>query len=131
MAAQDKLVSASSDQTDAAIDLSTTPDLDLRAAPRYPCRHVRVTRILAKPSFQCLLGYIRDISTTGICVRCAEVIPAGSRVAINWQFGDPQRQRTLLARVVHATLGADSVWSLGCAFETALTEDDLADLLSR
>src|SRR5690349_3633559 len=73
--APDNLVSGSAAQTDPAIDISTTPDIDLRAAPRYPCRHVRVTRILAKPNFQCLVGYIRDISTTGICVRCADAIP--------------------------------------------------------
>ena len=107
----------------------TAADIDLRQAPRHYCANVRITRVLAKPTFHCLIAYVRDISIKGVCLRSFEPVPPGSRVAIDWNFDDPRRHRNVLARVVHSSLQADQLWSLGCEFEAPLTEAEVQALL--
>lgn len=116
-------------ETTLVIDLSTAPEFRIRTVPRHRCRQVRLTRIVAKPGFQCLRVRVQDISIKGICLRCPEALAPGTRLAINWEFGAPECHRTVLARVVHVSLESDQLWSLGCEFEAPLTREDVENLL--
>src|SRR5262249_31163813 len=111
--------------------IATVPGSDLRREPRYRCPRVRVARFVAKPTYTCFLGYVRDVSLRGICLRCPEMIPAGNRLAIDWNFFDPRQHRTILARVAHVTLAPDQMWLIGCEFQSPLTATDVASLLNR
>ena len=108
----------------------TNQEIDLRAAARHFCARVVPIRVLTKPSYYCLYGFVRDVSVRGMSLRCKHALLPGSQVAIDWNFGDPADQRTLRARVVHTAAAADGGWVIGCAFETPLTDADVRNLLS-
>jgi hypothetical protein len=109
----------------------TEIDIDLRAGLRHFCAQLTPVRAVVRPTFRSVLVYVRDVSTTGIGLRCIEPWSSGSHVAINWNFGGPAQQRTLRAHVVHATWDAENGWLIGCAFETPLSAEELENLLGR
>lgn len=108
-----------------SLETTTLPTIGSRTAERLNCPLVRVARVLAKPTFKAFAAYVWDISVSGIALRCLEAVAPGTRLAINWQFADASRQRIVLARVVHASFGADQAWTIGCSFETPLSDDDI------
>jgi hypothetical protein len=54
-----------------------------------------------------------------------EPLPAGTRVALLVPTLTAARQRTVLARVVHATAAPGGGWIIGCALDELLREDEL------
>lgn len=105
-------------------------EIERRAIPRHRCPDVRVSRVVARPAFKSLVANFRDLSTTGVCLRCPDELPVGARLAIDWCFGYPSVHRTVMARVVRAAADeANRVWAVGCQFETPLADEEVQRLL--
>lgn len=103
---------------------------EMRTAVRFPCRRVRATRVVVKPTFRTITAVIEDVSVNGALLRCAKPLTPGGRMSINWTFEpDLKYHRNMLARVVHAEEQVDLSWRVGCEFQAPLDEDDVTMLV--
>ncbi len=103
---------------------------NFRTAPRYRCTEPPLVRVAFKPRFSPLPLRLLNISSNGVGLVCEARLRAGERLAIAWQYGPPQRWRTLLGRVVHVTPRQQGDWVIGCELDIPLAEADLAAFLS-
>jgi hypothetical protein len=72
---------------------------------------------------------IRDISCGGIRLQVRRRFEPGSGLAIELPGSGDQPPYIVLARVVHATAQADGSWFLGCAFVSALSDEEVLALV--
>jgi hypothetical protein len=68
---------------------------------------------------------VRDISRGGLNVQINRSFEPGSILSVELPLGVDETIRTLTVKVVHGKNLSPGSWSLGCAFEKPLEEDDL------
>ena len=100
-------------------------ELDTREVPRFGCFGRPLLRVMVRPSFAPVLTGVGDLSTKGMGLVCDRCIPAGSLLAVLWDFGSPHSWRTLRARVARATRSPRGGWVIGCTFAERLQASDV------
>lgn len=105
------------------------PGRERRVWVRYLCNLPTQCQPVMSKSDACWTGQIQNISRGGINLAVSRRFEPGTLLHIELQAAPGQEVRTVLARVVHATLRKPGAWSLGCAFPWELGEDDLRALL--
>jgi hypothetical protein len=68
---------------------------------------------------------VKDISRGGVKLQLNRPFETGTILKVDVSNGQGERPRTLLVKVVHASPQGSGAWSLGCAFDKELTEQDL------
>ncbi len=68
---------------------------------------------------------VRDISRGGVNLQLNRSFEPGSVLSLDVPLGPDHTPRTLQVKVVHAQAQGPGRWSLGCAFDTMLGEEDL------
>jgi hypothetical protein len=68
---------------------------------------------------------VRDISRGGIKLHLNRPFETGTALNVDISNGQGDESRTFTVRVVHAHQQAPGSWSLGCAFDKELAEQDL------
>src|SRR5947209_9836578 len=96
------------------VDLSTRQG-ERRASVRFPCRWDATCRQpSAAGNEACVRARARDISTGGVSVIVPQWFGRGTLLWIDLHDGPRERSRSVLARVMHATLQPDGTWFVGC-----------------
>jgi hypothetical protein len=103
----------------------TQYEIDTREVPRFGCRNRPLLKVMIRPSFLPVTTSVRDISTKGMGLACDRLIPPGSYLAVLWDYGSPDRWRTLLARVSRAAASPRGGWVIGCTFVQRLQLSDV------
>ena len=91
-------------------------EIDTREAPRFGCYGRPLLKVMIRPSFLPVMTGVRDISTKGMGLACDRLIPPGACLAVLWDYGPPERWRTLRARVSRASAAVRGGWVIGCTF---------------
>lgn len=68
---------------------------------------------------------VRDISRGGLNLQLNRFFEPGSTLTVDVPLGADLATRAVVVKVVHALNFGPSSWSLGCAFEKPLAEEDL------
>ena len=71
---------------------------------------------------------VRDISRGGVNLQLNRTFEPGAILSIDLPLGPDETPRTLQVKVVHAQAQGAGRWSLGCAFEKTLGEEDLISI---
>ncbi len=98
----------------------TCYEIDTREVPRFGCYGRPLLKIMVRPSFLPVITGVRDISTKGIGLACDRLIAPGASLAVLWDYGSPERWRTLRARVARASAAPRGGWVIGCTFAERL-----------
>ncbi len=99
-----------------------------RRAPRHQVSRITSCRLIRLPEPLAMDAQLKDISTTGIGIYAPAWLDPGTFLSIKvegWLGND----RTLRAKVVHATRIDKGRWLLGCSLDAPLTWQELEDLL--
>lgn len=104
------------------------PDVERRAIPRYIAEHFPPIQVLARPTFQPFLAYVRDFSALGLGIVCDRYVHPGTVVAIQLQRRHAGVSGILSASVAHCTPLPDGAWLCGCRLSRCLTSDELDGL---
>ena len=101
-----------------------------RAEVRLGCSECPPLRLVPRGVFKATRVTVHAIGRRGITLISPMPLECGTRVALLWEFGDVQAQRTLTAVVRHACLTGDARWRAGCAFDTPLGQEDVWAILA-
>jgi PilZ domain len=74
----------------------------------------------------CWSARVKDISRGGIKLHLNRPFEAGTMLKVDISTGEGGESLALMARVIHASHQGPASWSLGCAFERLLTEQELS-----
>jgi hypothetical protein len=106
------------------------PAVERRTATRYRCTLEGYYRPLGDDNgWLWWLGTVVDISVKGVGLILTRKVEPDTLLSIELQSTTTQFQRTLLARVVHATHLPGQGWRVGCVFAKPMTEEELQALL--
>jgi hypothetical protein len=94
----------------------TQYEIDTREVPRFGCFGRPLLKVMVRPSFLPVMAGVRDISTKGMGLACDRLIAPGACLAVLWDYGAPERWRTLRARVSRASAAVRGGWVIGCTF---------------
>jgi hypothetical protein len=100
-----------------------------RAVARLPCGRHGPTRLVVQHGPAAHWARPRDVSVHGIGLVLAHPVEAGSALTIRLRPRSDRPARSLAVSVVHARGGPDGTWLVGCAFDRALTPDELDQFL--
>jgi hypothetical protein len=113
-----------------ASPLGNASEVERRRAARY----LADLRVTCYPAGGGLGGgrvaRVRNISRTGIGLVVDRHWGPGTAVSLALPLGEEGRDRSCVARVVHATAQPGGCFLVGCAFVAALTEDELQAVLA-
>jgi hypothetical protein len=101
------------------------PQEDRRTSVRYTAELQGNVQLANVQGSAKLLAQVRNLSRGGANLFVYKPIEAGQMVCVELP-ANPGEVRTVLACVVHAKARNDGMWSLGCVFSQALSDDDLA-----
>ncbi len=121
---------ATAEESSVVARLSSDPDRTERRGDRRIVLRRRVivaTAIL--PQTEHTPAVIFDISRTGVGLLAIVSLEPGMQLTLDWEFGPKRYHRILQARVIHATVGRDGGWRVGCAFDTPLEPKELRAFL--
>jgi hypothetical protein len=103
---------------------------DRRGAVRTPCPDGIGCLWLSEPGREIPVG-IRDISASGISVLLPSPFPAGTVLLLRFQNSQGSFSCERVARVVSEPICCpNDAWVHGCQFDTSLTPNDLARLIT-
>jgi hypothetical protein len=109
---------------------SKLPAAERRTVPRYRCTLEGYYRPLADDGgWLWWLATVLDISVKGVGLIVTRRVEPDTLLSIELQSTTSQFQRTLLARVVHATHVPGKGWRVGCVFAKSLSDEELQALL--
>jgi hypothetical protein len=97
-----------------------------RGAPRYRCGHGAAVRVVVRPAFRCHRATLRDISLGGAGLHLWVQVRPGATLLLQLPGGTPDGPHARLARVVRVQAQSGYGFRVGCRFDRALTEDELA-----
>jgi hypothetical protein len=104
---------------------STVRQHNYRSGPRFLCQEPPLIYVCSKPRFASWTMHVRDICSRGLGLLSPYRIEPEKRLAVSWSYGPPERWRTLLARVAHATPRPQGGWVIGCELAMPLPLTDL------
>jgi hypothetical protein len=96
-----------------------------RKVVRFGLAPCAVLPVSVRPTFAPLKAVVKDISTLGIGLICAEPIEPGAFVALYWLYGPDSRRRIIRAHVVRVAPYPRGGWVAGCVFTEPLRSDDI------
>jgi hypothetical protein len=99
-----------------------------RVAKRHLISRIVSCRLIRLPEPLAMEAKLHDISTSGIGVYSPSWLDPGTFLAITIE-GWLGTQRTLRAKVVHATRVTKRCWLLGCSLDPPLSWQDVEELL--
>jgi hypothetical protein len=99
-----------------------------RAAPRHLVSKITSCRMIRLPEPMAIEAKLRDVSLTGVGIYSPAWLDPGTFLMITIQ-GWQGAERTLRAKVIHATRIDKGNWLLGCLLDNALTWPEVEDLL--
>ena len=106
-----------------------SPAREHRASVRYRCPPASTGRIYLAEDLEFLRAHLLNISTTGIGLLLAKPLAVGLELTVQLASPHSKKSYRLPARVVHSTRHADDEWLVGCQFDKALADTDVADLV--
>src|SRR5262249_35652990 len=101
---------------------------DCRAWIRFPCEADTVLSSSNSGEAQRWPATVLNISASGVGLRASRDFPVSALLSLELPGLAPDPARAVLARVVHATPQDDGEWVIGCAFNDALTDEELQKL---
>jgi hypothetical protein len=104
------------------IPVRNRPETERRAWVRFP-KDREVWCQPTSPSDTAWLGRVRDVSTAGIGLSMTRRFEPGTALIVELP------QRHLLAHVIHATREENGRWTIGCTFDSALSQQELQKFL--
>jgi hypothetical protein len=108
--------------------VAARPGAENRVAPRHLLSRIVACRLIRLPKPLDMEARLHDVSLSGVGVYAPAYLDPGTFLAITIQ-GWQGAQRTLRAKVVHATEARKGCWLLGCSLDTPLTWPEVEDLL--
>jgi hypothetical protein len=108
--------------------LKQGPGAENRKAPRYQVSRITACQIIRLPHPLAMEARLRDISTTGIGLHAPAWLDPGTFLMITVE-GWLGTNRTLRAKVMHATQVDKACWLLGCLLDNPLSWQEVEDLL--
>ena len=103
----------------------TRRSADRRKVVRFGLTPCAVLPVSVRPTFAPLKAAVKNISTRGVGLLCAEPIEPGAYVALYWLFGPDNRRRIVRAHVVRVAPFPRGGWVAGCVFTEPLHPDDI------
>ncbi len=85
-----------------------------RTGDRSSCEDIRPVRLLARPSFRALPGFIRDFSSRGIGLIMMRPFEANTMLAVQLQKRGAGVSGILTAHVRYSRQLGDHCWFIGC-----------------
>jgi hypothetical protein len=103
----------------------TSIEVDRRVWVRYSCDLESTCHTGQGPDELSWSARVRDISRGGLNLQLNRAFEPGSILSVDMPLGPNLAPRSLLVKVVHAENQGPGNWSLGCALEKNLEEEDL------
>jgi hypothetical protein len=100
-----------------------------RATVRYRCPLATLGRVFIAASYKNLTAWVLDLSVDGAGLQLACAPEVGTWVSIELDSSTSDLTLELAARVAHATPRPDGTWTVGCAFDNRLSEEELEAML--
>jgi hypothetical protein len=111
-----------------AANARTTPP-DNRTWARFPCNVQATYELVQDDELAPHPAKVLNISAGGIALQVDRAVKLGALLSADLQNAAGERVLTILACVVHASVGADGRRVLGCNFIRELSEEDFRGLL--
>jgi hypothetical protein len=108
-----------------AAPAGTGPPVDRREVPRFHFPTHAPLLIVVPPSREPSIVGVKDVSTKGAGLTCAEPIALGALLTLRWTHGPWKRWRILGAQVVRLASDRAGGWVVGCVFTDRLRAEDL------
>src|SRR5260370_30006423 len=108
-----------------ATNTPTSLGVDRRVWVRYSCDLQSTCHSQKGTDELSWSARVRDISRGGLNLQLNRFFEPGSILSVDVPLGPDLTTRALIVRVVHALNFGPASWSLGCAFEKPLEEEDL------
>jgi hypothetical protein len=100
-----------------------------RAAARRPCEWHGPTRLIVRHDQAAHWARPHDVSAAGIGLLLAHPLETGGALTIHLRERLERPAAPLSATIVHAGVGPDGVWLIGCAFDRMLTAEEMEQFL--
>jgi serine/threonine protein kinase len=105
------------------------PHRDRRAAVRFSTNLETCCQPTCRIKERSWSGRIQDISSTGICLLLRRRFEPGTLLTAELQGPAENITKTMLVRVLRVQEAARRKWSIGCAFDRELSDQELKALL--
>jgi hypothetical protein len=96
-----------------------------RRAPRYPSDLEITCQAIAARDGMSWPARVKDISKLGIGLLVGRRFERGTLLSMDLENREQGISRTVMARVIYATLCDDGRWQLGCVLSRELADEDL------